>query len=580
VTALLPAEWIRDVVATPPDPVLAALQRVVNRFDPSTGRDGTPVRALSLTDFRKRYGAESQFLAFCSLLEIKVKDATAEHAVRLDPTPIQRRYSAARTARDTILKSRQVKITTIELARDIWFWLTKRGVNVRVVCQSSSRNEMIDELSERIELMIDSLRRNCGLVLDLAVETKANWELRDGGATLKLLAAGASATAADKSGRGPTIHRLHTTEIAVWEYAGRTLNAMLEAVPDAKYGSEIVHESTPNGAGGENREAAKDASGGPTFYWLCQDAGAGRSDFKLHFFSWLEEPEYRTSLEPGETIVPETDRERAVMALGATPEQLKWYRAKVLSKGQDDTDQEYPSDPQTCFLVEGRSFFDKDVTERLRAACREPIETTKICRSGAVGTLRIWHLPEPGKTYVLSADTSEGTGGNRGGGQVWERGTGRHCATLVGQIKPQELAGDLATLGYRYNTALLAVERNNHGHAVLQELQRVSVAESKKAYPNLFHDADKKPGWNTTPVSRPVALDTLEQAHRTGIWITRDVELVGELRTFVVDKDGRAGADRGAQDDLVMMAAIGWGVLTKHVRVIPRGMGSESLGLF
>lgn len=532
---------------------------------------------VDIADFRRAYAAPARFYDFCDLLEIKPLGATtATGRVPFKLSPIQRAFCEARTGRDVILKPRQVWITSVELARDAWYFLTKPASNVVIMCQSMAEHEVRDRLSERVGVMFESLRKNAGLVLNFRVETKTHWILSDG-STLQIVEAGASAAAAQKKGRGDTVQRLHTTELAFWEQAGLSLNALLESIADPKHGTEIVHESTANGAGGERPESSKDTPGGPYFYWLCQDAKAKTNGYALHFIRWMEHPEYRIAILPGETVTPDQQPDRArrqreeeAVARGATPEQLKWYRGKLGSKSIDDVDQEYPSDPDRCFLSSGRGFFDKDVTDQLFAKCVDPLSRTEIRdRPGAAGALKIWHEPEAGRSYVIPVDTSGGEGGDRGGAHVYERGSGKHCATVVGQFKPQELATEVAKLGLRYNIACIAVERNNHGHAVLQELQRVSVADGKRAYPNLFVDVDGKVGWNSVEVRRTPAVDALEQAHRTGQWVTQDREILAEVRTFVVNKDGKAEAQRGSRDDLVMMAVIGWDVLR---RAAPRHM--------
>lgn len=548
----------------------------------------------SLDAFRARYAPDpTGFYDYCDLLEIKPQEGTsATGLIPFRRSWIQQRYCEERTPRDVICKPRQVWITQIELARDTWFFLTKRGVNVIIVCQSSTDHSMLNRLSERINILFASLRRNAGLVLSFASETKASWSLADG-STLQIIEAGASAAAAQKKGRGDTVHRLHTTELAFCEYAGLTLNAILEAIAGPEHGTEIVHESTANGDGGDERPAsAKDTAGGPYFFWLCRDARDGRSGYAFHFFSWLQHPEYRTALIPGEVVEPSQqthpkmrEREEEAVRGGADPEQLKWYRGKLEGKGVDDTDQEYPIDPDRCFLVSGRSFFDRTVTDRLIGLCCEPLSSVAIARDGAVGTLKVWIEPSPSSSYVVSVDTSEGTGGDRGSAQVYERGTGRHCATLWGQFKPGELAAEAERLGYRYGGATIAVERNNHGAAVLLELARAGVttppgctdvaawlasltpaqlqAATKRRYPTIFHDLDGKPGWNNVEVRRTAALDALEAAHRTGQWAPRDRAILGEVRTFVVTASGKAEGARGAHDDLVMTAMVGWDVLRR-----------------
>ena len=519
---------------------------------------------MNLDAFRERYGSEPGFLKMCDLLEIKPKEAeggapmgtASPGRIPFKLNRIQRAYCLARSPRDVILKARQVTITSIELARDVWYALTKQGVSVIVVCQSSSDNRMVNEINDRFGVIFDSLRKNAGLDLVFATESKTEWTFSNG-SSLSIVTSGASEKAAQKKGRGETVHRIHTTELAVWEHAGQTLKAMLEAIAGPEFGTEIVHESTPNGVGGADRASIKNASGGPLFYWYCQDARAGVGDYKFNFYSWLDKEEYRTELLPGEVVEPTTEREEAIALLGAKPAQIKWYRAKVIAKGQDDTDQEYASDPDSCFLVSGRACFDKARTAQLISEARPPLGTIQIRRNGAVGTCKIWELPRAGERYVVSADPSEGGGGDPGAGQVWEADSGRHMATIWGQFKPEELAHDLDCIGTLYNTALIAVERMNHGHACLYALA------TTYNYPQIFKDRDEKPGWLTVDSKRTAAIDKLEQDHRSGNWECRDIDILGEIRTFVINKEGKAEAARGAKDDLVMTAVIAWDVIAK-----------------
>ncbi len=312
-------------------------------------------------------------------------------------------------------------------------------------------------------------------------------------------------------------------------------------MPGEEHGSEIVNESTANGAAG-------------FFYRQCKTATAGAGAYKLHFFPWFEATEYAIPLQAGEEIKPANDRERALVAKGVTPEQIKWYRAKRADKSQNDIDQEYPSDPETCFLVSGRGFFDQIVTSELLAIATDPIELRERDRIG------IWKKAEAGKKYVISVDTAEGGGGDPSAAIVRERETGEHCATLNGQYASHDLAASSAKLGTEYNQAEIAVERNNHGHAVLQALAR------EQKYPKIYRHTDDKPGWLTSAVTRPVMLDALEDAHRKGLWKTRDRNVLTQMRTFIVPPSGKPEAAHGEHDDLVLAEAIGWAVRQKPIR--------------
>lgn len=504
------------------------------------------------------------FESFCGLLDIVTKSGQRS---KLILNPIQKKYCSARTSRDIVLKPRQIGFTTLELARDVWTLLTKPGARVVVVCQSLTDHGPLKQLSATLRVMFDSLRA-AGVPFSFRTEALAEWVLADRDASLRIIQAGASEAAAEKIGRSGTITRLHLTETAYYEYAKESLNALQECVPPAELGSETVSESTANGASG-------------VFYEDFMAARAGTSSTRAHFYSWLDQPEYRRELEPGERIVPETDREREVVAKGATPEQLKWYRQKVADKkSQDLVDQEYPLDPDTCFITAGRLFFDRERTKSLLATTTDPIETKSVGRDGSHGGLRIWKHAQPGRRYLISVDPSEGVGGDPGAAVVLDRGTGEHVATLHGQFSTWEMARLVAELGRppfygnsgdpQNTNALVVVERNNHGHAVLQGLIR------EQRYTHVYIGSDKRPGWVNSEVTRAAALAALHSAHHDKHWKSPEKQTIAEMLRFIVNEQGKPEAAKGAHDDLVLAHAIGWDVACRPYteRFVPSGVSA------
>ena len=271
------------------------------------------------------------FVGFAAQLDIVDKSGGR---TKLRPNAIQTAFEVSRSGRDIVLKPRQVGFTTWELARDVWYFLTRAAAHVVVVVQSSADGEAINEASSKIRRMLESLSA-IGVRLDFRTQTATEWVLGD--SRLRIVGAGASESSATKKGRGGTIHRLHVTELAFFEFASTTLGAILECVPVGG-GSEITIESTANGATG-------------LFFDRWKAAKGGVSGYRPHFFRWMDQAEYALPLDPGETLTPTGERETTlVVAYGATAEQLKWYRAKVGDKGPDITDQEYPIDEDTCFL--------------------------------------------------------------------------------------------------------------------------------------------------------------------------------------------------------------------------------------
>lgn len=472
-----------------------------------------------------------KFERFAALVDIIPKGGAKQ---KLILNEVQRIYCSERTQRDVVLKPRQVGFTTMEQARDIYHFLTVPGARVVVTCQSITGNGPTKELSKNYRVMFESLRR-AGLDLPFSTESNTSWVLGGRDSTLRIVEAGASEAAAAKKGRAGTISRLHLTETAFYEFADDTLNAMLECVPNERFGSEIVSESTPNGAAG-------------FFYRQCTEARKGNSQYKFHFYPWYIVSEYEIPLVAGDDISPRNEREELLLSWGITGTKLKWYRSKVADKGQDKTDQEYPSDPETCFLVSGRQFFDGKITDTLIERKHDPIERRDQ------GRVLIWKKRDPSRRYVMAADTSSGAGADLSAATVRDVKTGEHCATIYGRYSPWDFAKALVTLATEYNEAFLAVESNNHGHAVLQALER------QHRYERLYSEGPGKPGWTTNAITRPEMLGALEDAHRNGLWITNHGETLEQFRTFIVNQNGKPEASSGNHDDLVIAEAICWAV--------------------
>ena len=108
-------------------------------------------------------------------------------------------------------------------------------------------------------------------------------------------------------------------------------------------------------------------------------------------------------------------------------------------------------------------------------------------------------------------------------------------------------------LGKEYNSALLAVERNNHGQACWRIFGTWIIRE------NVFCRRGRT-GWLTSAESRPVMIDHLEAALVVAPRSFRSLRLLNECRTFVRYADGRPGAAPGTHDDCVMAMAIAWAV--------------------
>ena len=166
------------------------------------------------------------------------------------------------------------------------------------------------------------------------------------------------------------------------------------------------------------------------------------------------------------------------------------------------------------------------------------------------------------KAYIVGVDPAGGgVDGDYSCVQVIDKANGMQCAELHGHFPPQELAARVLLLAQRYNNALVAVERNNHGHAVLAHLMM------NQGYTNIYK-MNGQSGWLTTAASRPRMLENLAQILSAAPFMFASPRLLEEFRTFIRHPDGSCSAAAGAHDDTVMAMAIAQ-VVRAEVRIAP-----------
>ena len=189
------------------------------------------------------------------------------------------------------------------------------------------------------------------------------------------------------------------------------------------------------------------------------------------------------------------------------------------------------------------------------------------------GMLQLWDHPLNRREYVIGADVAEGRQRDRGSvgrrkmnyvdsrpdysaAVVLELETGLHVGTWHGYLPPDEFAVVLAALGMHFNEALLVVELNGPGLAVVTRL-----AETLR-YPNLyrtktFNVYSQDPwrpqfGWQTTPANRHLLINRIHEVLNTRSLFTRDKQLVSELRTVEFDDAGTPRSKGKNKDDRVL----------------------------
>ena len=491
--------------------------------------------------FQQKHGEKDAYLIAPTLrdwlisrcLKIRNKEGKIEW-LRLNRA--QAEYSRTCTRRNIVLKARQLGITTYIAARFFIETIVHPGTLTVQVAHNQESAEQIFKIVHRFwENLPRSVHRGA------LIRSRANIRQM---VFPRLDSEYRVATAADENaGRGLTIQNLHCSEVARWPRGGMEALASLRAsVPPS---GQVVLESTPNGAGG-------------LFYEEWQ--AAEETGYQKHFFPWWLEERYRVSTadEPKMSVHPLTDEERALVQQWHLTERQIAFRRKVHAGMRGLAAQEYAEDPVSCFRASGECVFDLGAIEQQMARISDPVTISDN------GRLSIWLPARKGHRYIVGVDPAGGgCAGDYGCAEVIERTSGIQCAELHGHYTPGELAVKVAELARQYNDALIAVERNNHGHAVLSHLRIVEQAAN-------IYAPDGKDGWLTTAASRPAMIENLAAVLVAGPEQFQSRRLLNEFRTFVRHADGSSGAGSGAHDDCVMAMAIALAVRRGCAGDLPR----------
>lgn len=172
------------------------------------------------------------------------------------------------------------------------------------------------------------------------------------------------------------------------------------------------------------------------------------------------------------------------------------------------------------------------------------------------GYIRIFTDRKTGFPYVIGGDTS-GDGSDYFIGQIIDNTSGNQVATLRHQFDEDLYAKQMYCLGKYYNTALIGIETNYSTYPV-KELQRLNypLQFMRETEDSITHAITQKFGFQTTKLTRPLILADLVEIVREHTELINDVETLGEMLTFVRNEKGRAEAQNGCHDDLIMALAI------------------------
>lgn len=246
-----------------------------------------------------------------------------------------------------------------------------------------------------------------------------------------------------------------------------------------------------------------------------------------------------------------------------------WYerqRKDILSRtgSLDDLYEQYPaSDVQAL----SSKTLDKRIPALWLESCYVEMRPIHTRSHPGIPNLDIYFAPKPGVKYVMGADPAEGNPNSDDSAlTVIEMATGEEVALLAGKFEPAVFASYISQVSAYYNNAPVLVERNNHGHSVIQWLEE----HARRTRMLLGHDAETykrdskskkrrkkmKFGWLSSTLGKTILYTVVTEHFRDNSGYTEDekpnLKVIHSFSTFTQLSNIEAAtlsAPKGQYDD-------------------------------
>lgn len=453
-----------------------------------------------------------------------------------------------------VLKSRQMGISTLTEALIFGFTSLQFNIKSLIVAHNTSSTNAIYSMAK---LFYDNLPLELKPMIKNSNAKMLNFENPTSDPEEKLKYPGlrsqirVETSGTGGIGRGETFNYVHLSEFAFWGKGKKdALDGLQQSIP--QFGrSLLVIESTANGY--------------EFFKKLWDDAVEGRSDMIPVFLSWKEFEEYRMPYTGFE--LNEKEKE-LINEYDLSLEQITWRRWCIRNNCSNDEQkfmQEYPLIPEEAFMLSGNPVFNQQIVlSRIKYLDNNPPTQAvgrfvdgkfKECEDGEI---TIYENPKKDIPYVLGGDTA-GDGSDYFEAYVLDNTTGIQVAKYTCQTDEGLFVRQMYDLGMYYNTALESIEVNYSTYPVkrLEEIgyQNQYVRKQEDTYADNYQ---KKFGFNTNSLTRPIIIANLVEIVRESIYLIKDVTLLKQMLSFVKNDQGRPEAAAGEHDDKVMACAIAY----------------------
>ena len=402
-----------------------------------------------------------------------------------------------------VLKSRQLGISTLSAGYAIWLMTFHKDKNILAIAttQATAKNVIT-----KIRVMYDGLPK--WMKPTTTENNKLSIRLANG-SQAKAVSSNSDAA------RSEAVSLLLIDEAAFIDNVEETFTAAQQTLAT---GGQCIALSTPNGIGN-------------WFHQTWAKAEQGDNNFVPIKLPW--------------TVHPDRDED--------------WRKEQDKQLGQRNAAQECDCD----FLSSGETVFEPTrLLEIEDTTVLDPIE-----KRGIDGGLWIWKHVDYSSDYMVVADVARGDGADSSAFHIFDIATNEQVAEYRGKLPPRDYGNMLVGIASEYNNALLVIENANMGWSTIEQVQergygnlyqssKGTNSETVESYMAKYESDKLTPGFTMSLKSRPLVIGKMMEYVREDSVVIRSSRLVKEMRVFIW-KNGRAEAQRGFNDDLVMSLAIG-----------------------
>ena len=541
-----------------------------------------------------------QFYHFCSQLRIETK----EHGLkRMDTLLGTQTYVMEEINKGleedihffVILKGRQLGITTISLALDLYWHFVHQGLQGTLTTDTEENRDMF---RTTLAMYMDGLPREYKIPAIAHNRNQLSLKNRS-----RLFYQVAGLRAKGSLGRGKAITYLHGTETSSWgdeEGLASLLASLAETNPNRLY----MFESTARGFNmfHDMYVTAKRARTQRAIFcgWWRNELYAVQADSPVYKVYW-----------DGKLTPEEKEWVRDIKKLYGVEinsRQMAWWRWKMHEGIKDDAlmYQEFPPTEDYAFVMTGTSFFSNSrCTEaakeikKLTPDCyryvmgHNFIDTEVVKSSERLATLKVWEEPIDTAYYVIGADPAYGSSdwADRFCIQVFRcyaDGMDQVAEFATSELNTYQFAWVIAHLAGAYKNSTLNLEVNGPGQAVLQELKNLrrqaaamppeqsrqqkdlmNVLTSMQNY--LWRKNDNlggvtnSIGWVTSHGSKERMLAYFKDYFEREMMKVRSMDLVEEMKT-IRREGGTIAAPGRSKDDRVMATGLAAAAFAEQVQ--------------